>query len=178
MLINVNSGFFHNEQKKNLAIFFRILKLSTRLPSSYDSDLGPFFRILQLCTHLPSSYYSDLGPFFSKQSAILRWLFLHVSQTFFVLHYCRWPRVLLFSECLFLRCFSSFVWTCGCICYPCWLLGLPFQFSGYKSVYVCITMIKQSTTKPYAYFLDIQHIEMPSSYVFFYSNDDIVHKYH
>ena len=47
MLININSGFFHNQQKTILAIFFRILQLSTRLPSSYDSDLGPFFRVLQ-----------------------------------------------------------------------------------------------------------------------------------
>ena len=63
MLININSGFFHNLQKKILANFFRILQLSIRLPFSYDSDLGPFFRILQLCTRLPS-YDADLGPFF------------------------------------------------------------------------------------------------------------------
>ena len=59
MLININSGFFHNQQKVFLANFFRILQLCTRLPSSYDSDLGRFFRILQLCTRLPSSYDSD-----------------------------------------------------------------------------------------------------------------------
>ena len=66
MLININSVFFHNRQKK-LANFYLILQLSTRLPSSYDSDLGPFFRILQLCTRLPSSYDSDLGPFCSSR---------------------------------------------------------------------------------------------------------------
>ena len=67
MLININCRFFHNQQKKNLANFFRILQLSTRLPSSYDSHVGPFFPILQLCTCLPSSYDSDLGPFCSRQ---------------------------------------------------------------------------------------------------------------
>ena len=66
MLINKNSGFFHN-QKKNLANILHILQLTTRLPSSYDSHVGPFFRILQLCTRLPSSYDSDLGPFCSRQ---------------------------------------------------------------------------------------------------------------
>ena len=67
MLININSGVFYNRQKYIFAKFFRILQLCTRLPSSYDSHLGPFFRILQLCTHLPSSYDSDLGPFCSRQ---------------------------------------------------------------------------------------------------------------
>ena len=46
MLININSGFIHNQQKIFLANFFRILQPCTRLPSSYDSDLGPFFRTL------------------------------------------------------------------------------------------------------------------------------------
>ena len=50
-----------------MAILFRILQLSTRLPSSYDSDLGPFFHILQLCTRLPFSYDSELRPFCSRQ---------------------------------------------------------------------------------------------------------------
>ena len=66
MLININSGFIHNQQKI-LAIFFHILQLCTRLPSSYDSGLGPFCSKLQLCTWLPSSYDSDLGPFCSRQ---------------------------------------------------------------------------------------------------------------
>ena len=65
MLININSGFFHNQQKK-MAIFLRILQLCTRLLSSYDSDLGPFCSRLQLCTR-PPSYDSDLGPFCSRQ---------------------------------------------------------------------------------------------------------------
>ena len=67
MLINIISGFFHNNKKKISAIFFFILHLCTCLPSSYDSHVGPFFRILQLCTRLPSSYDSDLGPFCSRQ---------------------------------------------------------------------------------------------------------------
>ena len=37
MLINIKSRFFHDQQKK-IMIFFRILQLSTQLPSSYDSD--------------------------------------------------------------------------------------------------------------------------------------------
>ena len=65
MLININSWFSHNQQKNG--DYFHILQLSTRLPSNYDSDLGPFVRILQLCTRLPSSYDSDLGPFCSRQ---------------------------------------------------------------------------------------------------------------
>ena len=67
MLININSGFFHNQQKKLGANFFHILQLGTRLPSSYDSDLGPFCSRLQLCTRLPSSYDSDLEPLCSRQ---------------------------------------------------------------------------------------------------------------
>ena len=67
MLININSVFFFIISKKKLGDFFCIFQLSTRLPSSYDSDLRPFFRILQLCTRLPSSYDSDLGPFCSRQ---------------------------------------------------------------------------------------------------------------
>ena len=39
MLININSVFFHNQQKKKNGDFFA---LCTRLPSSYDSDLEPF----------------------------------------------------------------------------------------------------------------------------------------
>ena len=41
MFININSFFFIIGQKKILANFFSILQLCTRLPSSYDSDLGP-----------------------------------------------------------------------------------------------------------------------------------------
>ena len=60
MLINRNSTFFHNRQKKILAIFFRILQLCT-CPFSYDSDLGPFCS--RQLRGLPSSdgYFSWFG---------------------------------------------------------------------------------------------------------------------
>ena len=73
MLININSGFFIII-KKILAIFFHILQLCTRLPSSYDSDLGPF------CSRQLRGLPSSDGYFFIR---FRKWVW-------YCLWYCLW----------------------------------------------------------------------------------------